>query len=173
MLVINAFVIMLDELVIWLELMVEAFNVDKLRGSLVCAVLPMVVIPPVVERLMPVPAARLGLMSPSIVPVTLSEPFISTVSRLPFNVMIGKRVPGLDKKKFMSIDELSVVPIKFRILFPRDNDVVSPVLESSIYNRSVSTVLAFTVELLIVLILPIRRFAVLPPSMPSREIFDT
>jgi len=143
-LVINAFVMMLDELVIWLELMVEAFNVDKLSGSLVCAVLPMVVMPPVVERLMPVPAARLGLMSPSIVPVTLRSPLISTASRLPFSVIIGKRVPGFDKKKFMSIEEFKVVPIKFRILFPRDNDVVSPVLESSIYNRAVSTVLELT-----------------------------
>ena len=153
--------------------MVEEFNVDKLRGSLVCAILPIVVMPPAVERLIPEPAARLGLISPSIVPVTLKSPLISTASRLPFSVIIGKRVAGFDKKKFMSIDELRVVPVKFRILFARANEVVSPVLVSSIYNKLVSTVLAFTVELLIVLILPMRRFAVLPPRTPSKDIFDT
>ena len=137
-------VIMLEEFVILLELMVEALSVERFNGSLVCAVLPIVVIPATVERLMPVPAARLGLMSPSIVPVTLRSPLISTASKLPFSVIIGKRVAGFDKKKFMSIDELRVVPVKFRILFARANEVVSPVLVSSIYNKLVSTVLAFT-----------------------------
>ena len=173
MLVINPSVVITDALFKWLELIVEEFNVDKFNGSLVCAILPIVVMPPAVERLIPEPAARLGLMSPSIVPVTLRSPLISTASRLPFSVIIGNLVPGFDKKKFMSIDELSVVPTKFRILFARANEVVSPVLLSSIYNRSVSTVLAFTVELLIVLILPMRRFAVLPPIIPSREILLT
>ena len=104
MLVINAFVMMLDELVIWLELMVEAFNVDKLSGSVMLREFVIVVTPPAVARVMPVPAARLVLMSPSIVPVTLRSPLISTASRLPFSVMIGKRVPGFDRKKFMSIE---------------------------------------------------------------------
>ena len=128
-------VIMLEEFVILLELMVEAFSTDKFNGSLVCAVLPIVVIPATVERLIPVPAARLGLMSPSIVPVTLRSPLISTLSKFPFSVIIGKRVAGLDKKKFMSIDELRVVPVNVNMLFARANEVVSPVLVSSIYNN--------------------------------------
>jgi len=49
-------VIMLDELVILLELMVEALSVERFNGSLVCAVLPMVVIPPTVLKEIPVPA---------------------------------------------------------------------------------------------------------------------
>ena len=164
---------MLEELVILLELMVDAFKTERFNGSLVCAVLPIVVMPPTVERLMPVPAARLGLISPSIVPDTLKSPLISTASKLPFSVIIGKRVAGFDKKKFMSIDELRVVPVKFRILFARANEVVSPVFVSSIYIKLVSTVLAFTVELLIVGILPTAMFAVEPPIIPSREILLT
>ena len=74
-------------------------------------------------------------MSPSIVPVTLRSPLISTLSKLPFSVMIGKRVAGLDKKKFISTDELRVVPVKVIILFVLDNELVSPVLVSSIYNN--------------------------------------
>jgi hypothetical protein len=93
---------------------------------------------------MPVPAARLGLISPSIVPDTLKSPLISTASKLPFSVIIGKRVAGFDKKKFMSIDELRVVPVNVNMLFALANEVVSPVLVSSIYNKLVSTVLEFT-----------------------------
>ena len=121
MLVINPSVVITDALFKWLELMVEAFNVDKLRGSLVCAILEIVVTPLAVEREIPEPAARLGLISPSIVPLTRKSPLISTASRLPFSVIIGKRVAGFDKKKFMSIDELSVVPTKFKILFAHKN----------------------------------------------------
>ena len=135
MLVINPSVVITDALFKWLELMVDALSVDRFNGSVMLPEFVIVVMPPVVERLMPVPAARLGLMSPSIVPVTLKSPLISTASRLPFSVIMGKRVPGFDKKKFMSIDELSVVPTKFRILFARSREVVSPVLVSSIYNN--------------------------------------
>ena len=49
-------VVMTEALFILLELMVLALSVFKSNGSLVCAVLPIVVMPPTVERLMPVPA---------------------------------------------------------------------------------------------------------------------
>ena len=57
-------VVMVDALFILLELMVDALRTDRFNGSLVCAVLPIVVMPPTVEREIPVPAAKLLLMSP-------------------------------------------------------------------------------------------------------------
>ena len=55
-LVINPSVVITDALFKWLELMVEAFNVFKLSGSLVPAILVMVVTPAEVDKAIPEPA---------------------------------------------------------------------------------------------------------------------
>ena len=60
----KSYVVMVDALLILLEFMVDALRTDRFNGSLVCAVLPIVVMPPTVEREIPVPAAKLLLMSP-------------------------------------------------------------------------------------------------------------